>query len=240
MFRLICLNLDKKLSLLSVMFMLVSVFLIYLITFLNASFNLTEFELLDSVSIVISNFFEESISTVEIIGLVFIILLVELELFQNNDNFDSYFVSIKGKSYYFMIKIFSYIFIIVFYTLIIFLGILIIYVVRFNSLNYVSYIFECFGYYLLYFILYFLISLLFMFWFKNYFSAMLVFIYYWLCKIVETNDEIILAILPNIYLNIKEQSVSFNVNIVFIIIFLLVLILANKKIYEIKDLKIIS
>ena len=202
MFRMIFLNLDKKISFLSVVFMLISIGLIFVITITNASFNIGDYQLLNQKEIIVENFLYESFQLTEIISIIFIILLVELELFYNNDNFDAYFVALKGKSRYFIVKIISYLLIILFYTTIIFLGIMIVYLLRFETVEYLYFIFECFIHYLLYFVLYFFVGMIFLLLFKNYFSAMLIFIYYWLGKMVETKEEIILAILPNIFYGI--------------------------------------
>ena len=60
MFRMILLNLDKKLSIISVIFMVISIFIIYVISIYNASFDLSEFEFLNSYDLVVNNFLEES------------------------------------------------------------------------------------------------------------------------------------------------------------------------------------
>lgn len=211
-----------------------------MITISNASFNISDFQLLNQEKIIIENFLLESFRLTEIISIIFIILLVELELFYNNDNFDSYFVALKGKNKYFIVKIISYLFIIFFYTTIIFIGIMLVYLVRFKNTEYLYFIFECFIYYLLYFILYFFVGMMFLLLFKNYFSAMLVFLYYWFGKMLETDEKIILAIFPNIYLNILEKSISFKINILFVGLYVLILIFLNKKVYMIKDMKLIS
>ena len=154
MFRMICLNLDKKLSFLSVVFMMISIFLIFLITVINSSFDLNDYQLLSNEKIVASNFFFESFQVTEIIAIVFIILLVELELFHNNENFDCYYVALKGKGKYFLVKILSYLIILCFYTLVVFIGIGIIYLIRFNSIEYINFIFNSFYLYLIYLINY--------------------------------------------------------------------------------------
>ena len=70
---------------------------------------------------------------------------------------------------------------------------------------------------------------------------MLVFLYYWLGKMIDSKNEFFLAICPKIYLNIEEKSISFsNTNIIYIILFVILLFIINKKIYECKDLKLIS
>lgn len=241
MLRMVFLNIDKKMSFISVLFMLISIILIYIITIFNASFNLSEFQLLDAYQLVVENFLEESINLIEIISVMFVIFLVELDLFYNNDNFDCYFISIKGKKNYFIVKMISYLIIILFYIVVVFLGVGIIYLIRFKNIMYVHFIFSCFYHYLLYLIFYFLIAFMFLLIFKNYFSAMLVFVYYWLGKVIETNNNILLAIFPKIYLNIEERNVSFgNMNIIYIILYIVILYVINEKIYEYKDLKLIS
>ena len=121
MWELTLINFNKKLSFLSLICMAISILLVYAICIYNASFDMAEYYLLDQWDIVVENYLTETIQMIEFVGVVFIILLVELELFYNTDNFDSYFVVLQGRKKYFVAKSISYFIIIFFYTLIIFL-----------------------------------------------------------------------------------------------------------------------
>lgn len=240
MFNLVKVNIDKKLSLFSLIFMAISLVAIYLISLFEASFNLTSFQTLNQENIIVENFFVETIGFFEIIGVVFVILLVELELFHNTDNFDSYFVSLKGKKQYFVAKIISYIVVVSMFILMAFLGFILIYLVRFKTTTLIPLLIQTILFYFLYFQLMFILAYLFVLIFKNYFSAILVFIYYWITKMIDTETELINILFPKITINILKEEVLFQVNIIYIICLVLFLFLISSKIYKLKDLKINS
>ena len=240
MFELTLINFNKKLSFLSLIFMVISVVLIYAICFYNASFEMTEYYLLDQWDIVVDNYLTETIRMIEFIGVIFIILLVELELFYNTDNFDSYFVVLKGRRKYFIAKTISYLLIIFFYTFIIFLGFVLIYIIRFKSTVYIKFIFNCFSYYLIYFAVVFFVGYFVMILFKNYYSVILTFLYYWATKIIESNNAVLKIILPNVTVDIEKSGVSFDCSVCYLLIFIVLLCIINMYIYQEKDMKIHS
>ena len=190
MIHLILINFEKKMSFLSFVFMIISVMLVYVICVYNASFGLSEYQLLDQWNIVVGNYLMETLQLIELLGVIFIVLLVELELFHNTDNFDSYFVVLKGKKKFFVTKMLSYLIIILFYTSVIFLGFIFIYIIRFNAIFHCELILSCFVNYLIYFLILFLISFLVMLLFKNYYSVILIFLYYWTTKMIESKNII--------------------------------------------------
>ena len=240
MFRLVLINLDKKLSFISIIFMCISLLAITIVTIYNASFDVGEFEFLNEFELYSENFITESIQLIEIIEVLFIVLLVELELFHNTDNFDSYFVSTQSKKKIFICKITAYLIIAIFYTSVIFLQLMIIYMVRFNSIKELTLIIHGYFHYLIYFILIFFISFLFMILFKNYFSAMLVFLYYWISKLNENTNELFKILLPSIVIDFANKNIDFGISIFYILLYLLCIYFINSKIYEFKDLKIHS
>lgn len=240
MFKLIEINIDKKLSFTSIFFMFITVLLIYVLAIYNASFELSDFSTLDQSYIILENYILETFQLIELIGIIFIIILIELELVYNTDNFDSYFIALKGKKNVFVSKIIGYLIILFIYTTLIFMGVLIIYFIRFNSVKLLSFIINCYFIYLMYFIMFLFISYLFMLLFKNYFIAVVVFVYYWLCRIIETDNKFLKILCPKIEVDLFNSNISFSTNIYYIIIYILILIMFCGKLYEIKDLKINS
>lgn len=240
MFRLILINLDKKLSFISIIFMFISLLLICVVTIFNAGFDVSDFIILNENEFYRQNYILESIQLIEIIEVLFIILLVFLELFHNTDNFDSYFISVKGKKKFFISKMLSYLILILFYTLVIFLVYMIVYLLRFNSLMDLTLMVFMLFYYIIYFILVFLVSYFSMLVFKNYFASIIVFLYYWIGKIIETKNEFLKVIFPKVNLNLINNEVTFNTNYFFVILFLIVMYFVISKIYEFKDLKVNS
>ena len=240
MLRLIEINIDKKLSFASIFFMFITILLIYVLAIYNASFELSDFKTLDQNYIILENYILETFQLVELIGVIFIIILIELELVYNQDNFDSYFIALKGKKNVFVSKIIGYLIILFFYTILIFIGVLIIYFIRFNSVKLLSFIISSCFVYFIYFSMFLFITYLFMLFFKNYFIAIIVFIYYWLCRIIETDNNFFKLLCPKIEVDLVNSNISFSTNIYYIIIYILILMMFCGKLYEIKDLKINS
>ena len=240
MFELTLINFNKKLSFLSLIFMILSIVIVYFICVYNASFELSEYYLLDQRDIVVGNYLTDTLQMIEFIGVIFIILLVELELFYNTDNFDSYFVVLKGKTKYFIAKITSYLIIIFLYTVILFLGFILIYIIRFKSMVYIQLIYNCFACYFLYFLVLFLVSYFVMILFKNYYSVILTFLYYWATKIIENKNSLLKIILPKLTVDIENNNVAFECNVWYLLLFVGILYIINMYIYKDKDMKVHS
>ena len=240
MFKLKEINIDKKLSFTSMFFMFITILLIYVLAIYNASFELSDFKTLDQNYIILENYILETFQLIELIGIIFIIILIELELVYNTDNFDSYFIALKGKKNVFVSKIIGYLIILIFYNTLIFMGVLIIYFIRFKSVKLLSFIINSYFIYLIYFTMFLFITYLFMLFFKNYFIAIVIFIYYWLCRIIETENKFFNILCPKIEVDLFNNNISFSINIYYIIIYILILIMFCGKLYEVKDLKINS
>lgn len=240
MLRIIGLNIDKKFSIFSTIFMFVSVLLIYLICYLNASFDLKEFDTLINYDLLNEIYLCESLELIELITVIFIILLVQMDLFYNTNNFDAYFVSLVGKRKYFFVKIISYLMMIFMFVTTVFVGFLIIYLIRFKSVLYLPLIIESFFKYFFYFVMIFSISFFFLTLFNNYFSAFFIFLYFWLSKLIENNNQITEILFPKVIINIEEAAINFSCNFLVVIFWILSFIYLSKKLYEFNDLKINS
>ena len=240
MLRLTGVNIDKKLSLISTIFMFLSIFLLIVITCINSSFELSRYEVLNEFKLISENYLSETLQLIELVEVLFIILLVELELFQNTDNFDSYFVSMIGKKKFFYSKLFSYLIVILLYTTVIFIQFALIYLLRFRSIYHIKLILNCYFNYLIYFVLVFFITYIFVILFKNYFSAMIVFLYYWISKLIEERNQFLNILFPTIFLDFEVNSSYFETKTIYIIFYILILYFLSIKIYEFKDLKVVS
>lgn len=240
MINLITINFNKKISFISVLFMLVSLLAIYFVIYYNASFNINDFLFLTENKLITNDFFNESLQLIELIEVLFIILLVQLEHFYNTDNFDSYFVTLVGKDRFFVSKLLTYFFIILLYTFFVFSGLTLIYLVRFKSIFYLKFILKVSFFCLLYSLIFFAISYIFLLLFRNYFSAMIVFIYYWIGKIIESKSTLIQTIFPKINLDVESQKVIFSVNNYYVICYVFVLFTILRNTYNKVDLKINS
>lgn len=240
MFNLVTINLDKKLSFVSVVFMLLSLIVTHMIIIFNASFDVSDFNLYNEFDLFQENYILETIQLIELIEVIFIILLVELELFHNTDNFDSYFVSIYRKKMFFVSKIISYLIIIFFYTTVIFIQFSVVYLLRFQTIQHVNLLLNLYLNYLIYFSVIFLVAFLFMLIFKNYFSAMIVFLYYWIGKLIEENNELFNVIFPQISFDFSTNKSTFGTEILYILTLIVVMFFISSKIFEFKDMKVNS
>lgn len=240
MFDLITINLNKRLSLISLIFIFISIILIFFLLLYNASFDITYFELLNNKDLLKQNYILDSLQTIEIIGVFFVIFLVALELFYNINNFDVYFISLTNKKDYLISKVISYLIIIYIYFLIIFLMFISVYLFRFNELSNILNMLKIMIDYIVYFTFIFLVSYVILLLFHNYFSSILLFIFYWITKIIEEDNFIKKYIFLDIKINIETLEVSFSFEKFYLMIFLVTLVLLCLFIYKKKDLKINS
>ena len=132
MINLISININKRLTIISMLFILISIILSIGLLIYYASFDLSLFQILNEYEFIFSNFIAESIQFIEIIVILFIILLSMMELFYNINNFDAYFISLTCKKEYFIAKLLSYLLVILTYVSVIFFAFFIIYFLRFN------------------------------------------------------------------------------------------------------------
>lgn len=240
MFDLITINLNKRLSLISLIFIFISIILIFFLLLYNASFDITYFELLNNKDLLKQNYILDSLQTIEIIGVFFVIFLVALELFYNINNFDVYFISLTNKKDYLISKVISYLIIIYIYFLIIFLMFISVYLFRFNELSNILNMLKIMIDYIVYFTFIFLVSYVILLLFHNYFSSILLFIFYWITKIIEEDNFIKKYIFLDIKINIETLEVSFSFEKFYLMIFLVTLVLLCLFIYKKNDLKINS
>ena len=105
MYSLISININKRLSLISTIFILISLGLMIGLIYYYACFDQSIFQILNNYELYFTNYIFESIQIIELITVIFIMLLVMMEIFYNISNFDSYFVSITGKKKYYFSKI---------------------------------------------------------------------------------------------------------------------------------------
>lgn len=240
MIDLININLNKRLSIISIIFVFISLFLITVLLYYNASFNISNFELLDNKELILENYILDSIQTIEIIGVFFVIFLVALELFYNINNFDAYFIALTNKRDYFISKITSYIIIITLYFLLVFINLIIIYTIRFNEIKELQFLLEILKNYMLYYILIFMISYVVLLLFYNYFSSIILFIFYWISKMTEEDNFINKYILLNIKIDFKERKIFTSFTQTYFFFYIIILTFLALFIYKKKDLKINS
>jgi hypothetical protein len=76
--------------------------------------------------------------------------------------------------------------------------------------------------------------------FKNYYSIILVFLYYWITKIVDNKNVVLKILLPKIDIDISKMNVKIGSNIGYLLLFMGILFIINMYIYGKKDMKIHS
>lgn len=237
MMRLIMINVEKRLSFLSIIFILISIIIISSVSIYQASFNLSFFMVLNEYELLLQNYLMESIQIVEVIGVLFIILLVASELFYNINNFDSFFVSYFKKSTFIISKIFGYLIIIFIYFLIIFVSLAMVYMIRFRSVIELCFIFDIFSYYFVFFIIIYLITHIILVLFHNYFASLIIFVLYWVCKIIE-KSFISKYIFLSVVIDFDKRIVEFSFDFIYLVIYFLTLLIILISLYKKTDLKV--
>lgn len=237
MFNTISINIEKRLSLFSIVFIAISLVLMVLLFVYQAGFDYSSFQILNDRKLIISNFFSESLNLIDIISTLFIIVLITLELVFNIANFDAYFICIFKKHKYYFIKVFSYLVIIFFYVTFIFLSLAIIYMLRFEESIYIYFIFNTYCSYFLYLIYLFFLSYFILQIFNSYFSTILIFIFYWATKLL-SDFEFINYIFVGVRVDFNRFETTFSTNGIYLIIYLLTIFLLSYKLYLDSDLSI--
>jgi len=233
----ISINIEKRLSIFSIVFITISLVLMVLLFIYQAGFDYNSFQMLNDRKLIITNFFAESLSLIDIISTLFIIVLITLELVFNISNFDAYFICIYKKSKYYLIKIISYLIIVFFYITFIFLSLSIIYMVRFEESRLIYFIFNTYCSYLLYLLYLFYLSYFILQVFNNYFSTILIFILYWVTKLLSDFD-FINYIFVSVSVDYVHFKTSFSTNGIYLIIYLLIIFFLSYKLYLDSDLYI--
>jgi hypothetical protein len=236
MSHLISININKRLSLVSLVFIILSLALIYFLFIYQASFKIGEFDFLNNINLLRENYITESIQTIEITSVFFIIFLVALELFYNTNNFDAYFITLTNKTDYLIAKLTSYLIIILSYELFIFLGIIIIYLFHFKEIKEVEFIINIALHYIVFFLYIFFLVYLVLLLFHNYFSSILIFIFYWISKMIEDVNEYKKYIFLNVIIDYKSENVSFSFTNTYLFVFIITLIFLCLFINKKKDL----
>ena len=109
--------------------------------------------------------------------------------------------------------------------------------------NYISYIyyelFRIYIYYLIYFVTIFLISYFILLIFRNYFSMIIIFLIYWISKIIES-EKFNRYFFLSLKINYEKRSVNFSFNKFYLTMYIIILFLFCFKTYVKKDIKINS
>lgn len=227
----------KKLSIFSVVFILISIVLIWLMFFYFSSPQISSFVRISEQKFILEDFFKESFLIVELFSILFVVLLVSLEISSNINHFDAYFISLTSKPFFIINKIISFLIIMLVYLMLIFLGMIIIYIISFKNVFYLNFIVKAFIFYYLFMLIYFGFSYLFFLFFNNYFIFLFVFLLYFFNKFVFDFRENKGYLLPKISINISEKVIDFNANIIYIIIYIVDILVLIIEIYSLKDLK---
>ena len=236
--QLILIMFAKKFNKISILFMTLSIIFIYFIAYYNACLNEKYYVVLLDFNTYVNNYILETEEVISFTGLFFILLLSELELLGNSESFDSYFIVSKGRLKTIIAKIISYLIIIVLFTLFIYLGITIIYLIRFQNMYYLMYVFKLFGYRIIYFIFIFLLSFLIIQIFKNYFAVLIPLGLYWVTR-MDFNKNIN-KIMKYLYLNIEYDVINKKIDFGIYhleYLYLSVLLILIVAVYHFKNIK---
>ena len=151
MYNLLAINLEKRLSKLSLLFLSFSLLFLWSVCFYYADPSVSDACLKWHFERIFSDFYFESLEIIILVGILLTVLLSEMELFGHGFSFDAYFACRYGKIKFAFAKIFAYLFIIFMFVTYLFFGVTIIYLYRFKNLVYLSKIFEAYIYLLIYY-----------------------------------------------------------------------------------------
>ena len=239
MMSLIKINLEKKLNKASLIFIIISLLFVLFLAIYNANFNKSVVAIKLNRLTYTTNYIVETEEIVVAFSMLFVILLSLLELYNNTNHFDAYFVANCGRYRVIVAKVISYLIIIVLYTVSTYIILAIIYFFRFKN-SYFNLLFvKLFLYTLLYLIYLFVISLALVRLTENFFSISFVLITYFLNKFDfdKKVKPVISYISPSFKYDIINNNVSFDITTYYTLSLIVVGIILLVTIYLFKDIK---
>lgn len=238
MFRLVWINIEKRLNKSSLIFIFLAIIFVWLIAFYNASFNLSTFDFISNKKVLIKDYIYET-SEVFTIILFFLVLLLNIqEVTIEMDRFDSYFVCLFSKRIVFWTKICAMVIMQISFMFVLFIGIILIYIIRFQELNQLSNLMIIFFNNFFYFTFILLLSFIIVTLFKNQYSLLSIIVIYWLSKLTVGSkiDNVLKYLILRIDYNYEKCYSSLGVSYTYIIWYIIGLSLLTAFIYQKKDL----
>lgn len=212
-----------------------------LITSLVAILNAKEEGLILKVNkvVYIKEYVFELNQFITITSFFFILLLATLELYSNNNNFDLYFVSLKGKMKVIIAKLVAYFFIIIIFIYWNYALCLIVYLYHFKTTIYLKELWIIYRDLNIYLWASFLLAYSLVIATKNYFVPLIPLGLYWLMKIDFHKDykKILSHFFINIEYDIDKMAYQFNTSMYYSFIYILILLIVTISIYIYKDIK---
>lgn len=236
---LIRVNLFKKLTKMSVLFMVFSLIFIWFIGIYNANLKITGYELIINYNSSIKDFLSETSEIVVLVGVLFAIILSLLEIDNQVASFDAFYIVHFGRMNYHNSKLIAYSIIISTYITYLFLGIALIYLYRFKNIYYLNLIFKMYFDTIIYILYFFLIGYNLVLISKNHFSVMIIILIYWFSKIFINNqfDKYSKYFLLRLNFDYENFKFGFEINYLYVIINVIVHLFVNYFIYAKKDIK---
>ncbi len=219
--------------------MSICILFIWVVALYNANFRVDNYDFVINYVESIKEFLMETNEVILIVSILFVIVLALQEISHNSVNFDVYFIVRYSRFRFHSAKIIAFIIILCIFTAYLYLGILIIYLWRFNNVYYLGFVFKMFSDTLLYLTFMFLAGHTVVIITNNSFSALIVIMLYWTSRLLINTklDKYLKYIVLRVKMNYEVLSYGFNVDYFWVIINLSVLIIINFMIYLKKDLK---
>jgi len=205
-------NLAKRINIVSIIMIVLFVVGITALSIYYADFSITEIEIKLNIKRYTTLYILSIKEVLTIIIILFTSVLSLMELFQNTKTYDVFFIVKSSKFRYFTAKLLSYFLIILFFLVLMFSGVLIVYLLRFKNIYYLSKFYELFLNLLVFSIIIFLESLLLIVIFQNSFVVLFPILFYWL-SVLEINDlfdTIMSYVFPHISFDINALSFCFT------------------------------
>lgn len=219
--------------------MFFSLLFIWFVTIYNANFKISGYELVVNYNNSIKDFLSETIEVILLVGVLLIIILSLLEVDNNVASFDAFYITCFGRTNFHSSKLIAYLIIIACYLTYLYLGILLIYLWRFQNIYYLNFILKMYLDTLFYMCYLFLVAYNLLLISKNHFSSITIILFYWFSKIIKNNklDQFFKVILMRLNFNYEKFSFGFEINYFYVILNIVIHLGLNYFIYLKKDLK---
>ena len=109
--------------------------------------------------------------------------------------------------------------------------------IRFRSVIELGFIFDIFSYYFVFFIIIYLITHIILVLFHNYFASLIIFVLYWVGKIIE-KSFVSKFIFLSVVIDFDKRRVEFSFDFIYLVIYFLTLLIILISLYKKTDLKV--
>lgn len=226
--------LAKRFNKTAILFIYIAVLLFAFICYINGSFHTIGFEFYVNYVSLKQEYLLNCAMLLDLLGLFFIILLMGLEISSNVNRYEAYFVALNGKLSFYIQKIITLLIVCFIFVFYLYFVLIFIYFIRFKTSFIAIEILKGFLAFYLCLSIYQCLAFTLILLFKNYFSLFLLFLFYFLNKILSANNIKFKSIIPVIEI---KDFITLSGNFEFYFFVLMGLIILNGIIFITADYK---